>query len=84
MTQSTELTKTQMAARIAELETKVADASKPRSLSCKVGAKGGLSVYGLNARFPVTLYAAQWERLIAYMPTVESFIAEHNGDLARK
>src|SRR5687768_8477149 len=35
----------------------------PRALTCKVSEKGGLSVYGLQARFPVTLYAGQWERL---------------------
>ena len=32
------------------------------SITYKVSAKGALSVYGMG-RFPVTLYAAQWERL---------------------
>lgn len=26
--------------------------------------KGTVSVYGLNARFPVSLYPSQWERLL--------------------
>src|SRR5262249_34513867 len=34
-------------------------------LKFKVSGKGAVSVYGLNARFPVTLYADQWARLIA-------------------
>ncbi len=32
-------------------------------ISCKVSAKGGVSVYGLG-RFPVTLYAPQWAKLL--------------------
>ena len=31
-------------------------------LTYKVSGKGAVSVYGMG-RFPVTLYAAQWERL---------------------
>ena len=33
-------------------------------LEFKVGVKGGCSVYGLG-RFPVTLYFAQWQKLLA-------------------
>jgi hypothetical protein len=50
------LTPEQMAARIAELEGRLAKGS---SLSFKVSEKGGVSVYGLG-RFPVTLYQEQW------------------------
>ena len=35
---------------------------KPTTLTYKVSGKGALSVYGMG-RFPVTLYAEQWERL---------------------
>jgi hypothetical protein len=35
---------------------------KPNSLTYKVSGKGAVSVYGMG-RFPVTLYAEQWERL---------------------
>lgn len=46
--------------------TKLIDAlksnGKPNALTYKVSAKGAISVYGMG-RFPVTLYAEQWERL---------------------
>ena len=46
--------------------TKLIDAmksnGKANALTYKVSAKGALSVYGMG-RFPVTLYAEQWERL---------------------
>jgi len=51
------LTPEQMAARIAELEGRLAKGS---SLSFKVSEKGAVSVYGLG-RFPVTLYLEQWD-----------------------
>ena len=47
-------------------------ANKPRALSMKVSAKGAISVYGLG-RFPVTLYAGQWERLIAASADITAF-----------
>jgi len=52
-----ELTREQMAARIAELEARMA---KGGTLRFKVSEKGAISVYGLG-RFPVTLYVEQWE-----------------------
>ena len=52
------------------------------SLSCKVSQKGAVSVYGLQ-RMPVTLYAEQWERLLAFAEQVKGFIASH-PTLARK
>jgi hypothetical protein len=53
---SSNLTPEQMAARIAELEGRLA---KGGSISFKVSEKGAVSVYGLG-RFPVTLYLEQW------------------------
>lgn len=32
--------------------------------------KGTLSVYGLNARFPLSLYANQWRELATVMPSI--------------
>lgn len=32
--------------------------------------KGTLSVYGLNTRFPISLYANQWRDLAAAMPAI--------------
>jgi hypothetical protein len=52
------------------------------TLSCKVSEKGAVSVYGLQ-RMPVTLYAEQWERLLAFAEEVKSFIADHPA-LSRK
>ncbi len=57
-----DLTPEQMAARIAELETRIA---KGGVLRFKVSEKGGVSVYGLG-KFPVTLYFEQWDKCIKY------------------
>ena len=53
-------------------------------LRCKVSGKGGVSVYGLNAKWPVTLYDEQWDRLEQFMPTIKAFRAEHADKLAHK
>lgn len=58
-------------ARIAQLEAE-ALARLPK-VSFKVSEKGAISMYGLQ-RFPVTLYASQWERVIANVPTLQAFI----------
>ena len=51
----------------------------------KVGEKGGVSVYGLG-RFPVTLYAEQWERLLGTenVTALKAFIASNAARLTRK
>ncbi len=54
----------QLMARVAELE---AAKNKPGSLGMKIGEKGGISVSGLTARFPVTLYAEQAVRYISFL-----------------
>lgn len=51
-------------------------------ISFKVGAKGGVSVYGLQ-RFPVTLYVEQWEALVDAMPDLLGFIDANRGTLKR-
>ncbi len=53
-----------MQAQIEALTAALHDAKAPKALSFKVSEKGAISVYGLNARFPVTLYAEQWERVL--------------------
>ena len=50
------------------------------TLSCKVGEKGGVSVYGLQ-RNPVTLYKEQWKRLIDFGKDVLTFIEANEGKL---
>ena len=57
--------------------------SAARVLSFKVSEKGALSVYGL-ARFPVTLYAEQWERLLPKADEILRFIANNPNRLSRK
>jgi len=49
----------------------------------KVSQKGAVSVYGLG-RFPVTLYASQWDKLLAQSEEIKSFINEHASELASK
>lgn len=56
---------------------------KTTSERLKVGAKGGISVYGLQ-RFPVTLYAGQWRQLAAMMPEILDFIVRNSSDLSEK
>ena len=47
-----------------------------RSITYKIGEKGGLSVYGLG-RFPVTLYKEQWERLLDHKEFILEFMSEN-------
>lgn len=53
------------------------------TLSCRVSEKGALSVYGLG-RFPVTLYAAQWEKLLMASGELLDFLHDHAGELTTK
>jgi hypothetical protein len=62
------------------------DALKARAnppVRCKVGNKGGVSVYGLG-RFPVTLYREQWERLFEHVDMIREFIADNAAFLSTK
>jgi hypothetical protein len=68
MADETNLTPEQMAARIAELEGRLAKGS---SLSIKVSEKGGVSIYGLG-RFPVTLYLKQLDAERSHAAGVEA------------
>ena len=65
-----ELTPEQMAARIAELEARIA---KGGALRFKVSEKGAVSVYGLG-RFPVTLYLEQLDNLLSHTDELRQFI----------
>ena len=61
----------------------LAKKASSHTLSVKTSAKGAVSVYGLG-RFPVTLYAEQWERLLANADKVKVFIEENRPSLATK
>ena len=54
-----------------------------RTVSLKVSAKGGVSVYGLG-RFPVTLYKEQWTTLLSMTDEIRAFIKEHEAELKSK
>ncbi len=75
-----DLTPEQMAARIAELETRIA---KGGVLRFKVSEKGAVSVYGLG-RCPVTLYLEQWERLLSHTDELRQFIEANRAQLKIK
>lgn len=47
----------------------------PSTLSFKVSEKGAVSVYGIQTRFPVSLYPSQWEKLIENLPKLQQFMA---------
>ena len=68
-------------AQIAALEAKVA---QQKRISFKVSEKGALSVYGVHTRFPVTLYAEQWERLLSHAGELSAFIAANRSTLTRR
>ena len=49
----------------------------------KVSTKGAISVYGMG-RWPVTLYASQWQALSELMPAIGEFIITNAKLLAEK
>jgi hypothetical protein len=77
-----EPTREELMARIAELE-KQGGSRKKGTLEFRVGAKGGVSVYGLG-RFPVTLYYEQWIRLLEAGEGLRSFLEENKASLKLK
>ncbi len=58
-------------------------ANSTRSLQAKVTEKGGVSIYGLQ-RFPVTLYAEQWEALFANADKIRAFMVKNKDSLKTK
>lgn len=63
-------------AELAAAKAELAKVKAPRPITVKVSPKGAVSVYGLQ-RFPVTLYAAQWKRLVREIGRVTDFIASN-------
>ncbi len=78
MTDLSKLSREDLLALVAKLS-----AQPQRALTMKVSEKGGLSVYGLG-RFPVTLYAQSWERLLDAADDIRAFIKTNDGLLSRK
>lgn len=85
------LSKEQLIALVAQMQ-----ATPARKLTMKVtapkldektgemkGSDGAISVYGLG-RFPVTLYAGGWERLLDAADDIRAFIAANEAIISRK
>jgi hypothetical protein len=70
--------------RVKELENKynALISGKERPVYCKVSEKGAVSLYGIG-RFPVTLYAEQWEKLFGNLQSVRDFIATNPAGMKR-
>ena len=85
MTNVANMTREQLLALVASMQ------SAPRKLTMKVtakkpdgtGSEGAISLYGLG-RFPVTLYAGGWERLLDEADAIRAFIAANEASLSRK
>lgn len=79
------MTQEQMAQEIARLTAENARlaANKGTSHGIKISSKGAISVYGLG-RFPVTLYASQWETLLGKSEDIKAFIISNAQNLASK
>lgn len=65
----------------AENEKLKAKANQP--LTLKVSEKGAVSVYGMG-RFPTTLYAQQWEKVLDKGADIRQFIKDNARKLATK
>ena len=70
----TEPTKEELLARIADLEGQV-KGKRSGTLEFRVSEKGAVSVYGLG-RFPTTLYAEQWEKLLGVAEELRAFVEQ--------
>jgi hypothetical protein len=56
-------------------------AQKSGTLSLKISDKGCVCLSGLNGKWPVSLYANQWERLLGHREQIEAFIAANRIEL---
>lgn len=79
---------TDLEAENALLKAKIAELSARKgkgvqTITCKVSAKGAVSVYGLG-RWPVTLYGTQWVTLLDKAVAIREFIAANQSKLATK
>jgi hypothetical protein len=80
---TSEPSKEELLARIAELERQAARKKTSGTLSFKVSEKGAVSVYGMG-RFPVTLYYEQWLKLFGAAEEMRVFLEENKSRLKLK
>jgi hypothetical protein len=68
----------------AENEALKAKAMSRQTITLKVSAKGALSVYGMG-KWPVTLYAGQWKRLLQpkVVEGILAYLDEHEEELSQ-
>lgn len=80
-----QMTQEQMQAEILKLRAENEKLTKQKTLTggIKVSEKGAVSVYGMG-RFPVTLYASQWEALFAKTEEIKAFIVANASALKTK
>ena len=78
-----ELTREQLLAEVKRLEAIVAQPRVAGKISMKVSGKGACSVYGLQ-RWPVTLYAEQWIRLLAEAEAIKQFLSANKASFSVK
>ena len=53
------------------------------NVSMKVSEKGAISIYGLG-RFPITLYADQWNKVLDMSGEIKTFIVDNEAQLSFK
>lgn len=71
----------ELAARVAELQAEN-EQLKTAQVTLEVSAKGCVMVKGLR-RFPITLYAEEWETILNMKENILQFISDHPS-LSRK
>ena len=69
--------------RAENAELRAATAKKQKPLSCTVSPKGALSVYGIG-RFPVTLYANQWVKVLGASDAIKEFLIANQDKFVSK
>ena len=57
--------------------------ARGQEIRLQVSQKGAVSLYGLR-RFPITVYADEWERILDLSGKVRQFIKENQDSLSRK
>lgn len=79
-------TQEQLMAEVARLqaENEKLKAKQNRALSLKVSEKGGVSLYGVNSRWPITMYANQWLRVLDKADEIRKFIDANKAALSTK
>jgi hypothetical protein len=78
------LTYEELLAKVKALEAAQAKPAGPRGLTFKVGEKGGIGIYGLNARFPMSGYCNQWLKLLAVSDNLRQFMRDNFAGLSFK